>query len=431
MRRLHTTALSIALAALSVGIMPSQAAAQNRQGRQAEEQNAAPKISLSRGFQKGAVEAQDLVQKQDFAGAKAKLEAIQSTATKADDNYFLGSLMLQTGLGLQDEALQRRALETMLSSGMTPASEVSKFNFFIGQFALNAKQYADARAKFQQAIDAGYAGAVPDVMIANAYFNEAQDHIADNQFTDAGKALVEQGLPHLKKAIAAQEAAGEAVDASWYNKGLTMAIYAKSPTAGEWAQVVLPKSGTPDNWRLALRQVQDENPSMTRDESLDVLRLMAAANALQGDYSYNEYAEAANRVGLPGEVKSIIDQGRASGAINATFLSDLYQIANTAIPGDKSSLAASEKSAASAANGRPAANTGNAYLGYGDNAKAIQLYRLALEKGGVDADEVNTRLGIALVRSGDKAAAREAFAKVQGTGVRKRIADLWSVWAST
>jgi hypothetical protein len=427
MRRLHTTALSIALAAMSTGLlMPAQAVAQKKQ-----EENAAPKISLSRGFQKGAVEAQGLVQKGDFAAAKAKLDEIQSTATKADDNYFFGSLLLQTGIGLKEEALQRRALETMLASGMTPATEVSKFHFFIGQFAFNAKQYGEARAQFQKAVDANYVGAVPEVMIANAYFNEAQDHISNNQFTDAGKALVEQGLPHLKKAIETQEAAGETVDASWYNKGLTMAIFAKSPTSSEWARLALPKSGTADNWNLALRQVQDEYPNMTRDESLDVMRLMAATKAIKGDYNYNEYAEAANRVGLPGEVKSIIDQGRSSGAIGATFLSDLYQIANTAIPGDKASLATSEKSAASAATGRPAANTANAFLGYGENAKAIQLYRTALEKGGVDANEVNTRLGIALVRSGDKAGALEAFGKVTGTGVRKRIADLWTVWLSS
>ncbi|MBU0556501.1 MAG: hypothetical protein KKD64_05570 [Alphaproteobacteria bacterium] len=433
MRLFNTTALSIALAAVAAGAFaPSAASAQSRKEKkeQQQEQNAAPKISLSRGFQKGAVEAQELVQKQDFAGAKAKLDEIQASATKPDDHYFFASLLLQVGINLKDEALQRRALETMIESGMTPATELPKFHYFVGQFAFNAKQYDQARTHFQQAIDANYGGALPEVLIANTYFNEAQEQIVNNQFTDAGKAKVEQGLPHLKRAIELQEASGEAVDASWYNKGLSMATFAKSPSAPEWTKIALAKSGTPDNWRLVLRMLQDEYPNISRDENLDILRLMAATKSLQNDYSYNEYAETANRVGLPGEVKAIIDQGRASGEIGANFLSDLYQIANTGMAQDKASLASSEKSAAGAATGRPAANTGNAFLGYGENAKAAQLYRLALEKGGVDADEVNTRLGIALARSGDKAGAIEAFSKVSGTGVRKRIADLWTVWVN-
>ena len=46
---------------------------------------------------------------------------------------------------------------------------------------------------------------------------------------------------------------------------------------------------------------------------------------------------------------------------------------------------------------------------------------------GVDADEVNTRLGIALARSGDKAGAKAAFAEVKGAP-RSGIAALWTAY---
>ncbi len=71
-------------------------------------------------------------------------------------------------------------------------------------------------------------------------------------------------------------------------------------------------------------------------------------------------------------------------------------------------------------------NTADAYLGYGDYAKAAELYKLALTKGGVDASTANTRLGIALARSGQKDAALQAFGLV--TGARKPIADYWTIW---
>src|SRR3546814_19582267 len=74
-------------------------------------------------------------------------------------------------------------------------------------------------------------------------------------------------------------------------------------------------------------------------------------------------------------------------------LSEVYSLASGKIASDKASLAAGERDAAKAANGKIAASIGDAYLGYGDYAKAATLYRLGLQKGSVDANEVNTRLG--------------------------------------
>jgi hypothetical protein len=421
---LHTTALSVALA-VTIGLVnPAAADAQRKKAEEPQQQ----KISLSKAFNPLAVEIQKLVDAKDFANAKLKIGEAAASLSKPDDTYFMGNLTLNVGLGLKEEAMQRRGLEMMLESGMTPAADAPKFHYYVGQFAINAKDFPGARHHLGQALAGNYGGALTEVYLANSYFSEAQAHITNNQYSDAGKALVQQGLPHLRKAIEVQKASGQAVDASWYNKGLVMAVFGKDPAALDWMKLALAGSGTPDNWRLVLRELQNSNSNLGREENLDILRLMAASKALQNAYSYNEYAETANRVGLPGEVKAIIDAGRASGEIEKTMLADIYQVANATMAKDKASLAASEKSAGAAANGRLAVNTGNAFLGYGDNAKAIALYRLALDKGGVDADEVNTRLGIALQRSGDSAGALEAFGKVGGTGLRKTIAELWAVW---
>ena len=73
--------------------------------------------------------------------------------------------------------------------------------------------------------------------------------------------------------------------------------------------------------------------------------------------------------------------------------------------------------------------TADAYLGYGDYAKAATLYRAALGKSGVDSNLANLRLGIALGRSGDKAGATTALNAVSGP--RAGIAKLWLTWLST
>ena len=70
----------------------------------------------------------------------------------------------------------------------------------------------------------------------------------------------------------------------------------------------------------------------------------------------------------------------------------------------------------------------DAFLSYGDAAKAESLYAIALNKSGVDANRVLTRLGIAQVDQGKSAEALATLAKVQGP--RKPIAQLWSAYAS-
>jgi hypothetical protein len=66
--------------------------------------------------------------------------------------------------------------------------------------------------------------------------------------------------------------------------------------------------------------------------------------------------------------------------------------------------------------------------GYGQLAEAAAMYRLALSKGGVDADTVQIRLGMVLAKSGDKAGAQAAFQAVAGPGPRKAIAQYWLIW---
>ena len=138
----------------------------------------------------------------------------------------------------------------------------------------------------------------------------------------------------------------------------------------------------------------------------------------------------ASKTGIYGEVKSAIDQGRAKGVLKGTAGADLYQTATPKIAGDKASLASAEADARKAATGKIAAATADAYLGYGDYAKAAALFDLAKQKGGVDADEVNTRMGIAKAMGGDFASAKAAFQSVQA-GTRKKIADLWLAYLAT
>ena len=236
------------------------------------------------------------------------------------------------------------------------------------------------------------------------------------------------GLANVDKAVAAKAAAGAKAPESWYKRASSVAYKAKlNAESAKWTREQVRAYPTNDNWRSALVVYRD---SAQRDGNLnlDIFRLMRATKSMAGERDYYEYASLATERGLPGEAKSIIDEGMATSAVPASSraLTELRGMANAKIAGDKASLAAAERQAGAAANGRVAAATADAYLGYGQDDKAIALYRTALTKGGVDVDAVNTRMGVALLRSGDKASARTAFTSVKGA--RAEIAAFWLLW---
>ena len=69
---------------------------------------------------------------------------------------------------------------------------------------------------------------------------------------------------------------------------------------------------------------------------------------------------------------------------------------------------------------------GDSYFSLGQFPQAVEQYRLALAKGGVDAGRVNARLGVALARSGDLPGAQAALSQASGNWAS--VAGFWSVW---
>jgi tetratricopeptide (TPR) repeat protein len=185
---------------------------------------------------------------------------------------------------------------------------------------------------------------------------------------------------------------------------------------------------SPDNWRTVLELFQDR-AKFDDQGNLDLFRLKRAASALKGEKDYVEYAETANLRGLPGEAKAVLDEGIAKKMLDTAkpYVRDLKAIVEPKVARDKASLAGLEKEAKAAPGVKLIAGLGDAYLGYGNYAKAIEMYRASMGKTGADAATLNTRIGIALAMSGDKAGAEAAFKSVQG-GARGTLAQYWLAW---
>jgi hypothetical protein len=377
-------------------------------------------LKISNEFRAPAAEIQKLIEAKDWAGVKARIDALDALAKNDDEKYYAATFRLQASAGSNDNVNTVRALDALLVNPKTPPANLGQYNFFRGDFAYQEKKYADAVRYLTKARDLGY-----QTQGTNLNLRIAQAQLEGGQ--------VAAGATSIDAAIKAEEAAGRKAPEAWYK-----VVVSKFYTAGDkanaslWLSRQVAAYPSPDAWRSSLmvflEQASAKGTTLDADLRLDVLRLVRAAKGLAGESDFYEYADAAQRRGLPWEVVSLIDEGRAAGKVAKPNprLDPLY---TQAINRQKAevSLTAEEKRAAGAANGAVAMATADAYLASRNLPKAVELYRLALQKGGVDGAMVNTRLGIALALSGQKAEAKTAFAAVT-TGPRAEVARFWSTW---
>lgn len=391
------------------------------QRKKKEEAPAQPVISEA--FRTAALATDAAVKAKDFATADQQLAAARAAATpgNVEEAYFLAQLQVQLAQAKNDRTALASGLDALLASPKLPEADRAALTYNRGVLALNAKQTDVALQNFERAKQLGFQDPELDLRIAQI---------------NVQRGNVDAGVAAIDKAIAAKKAAGQPVPPAWYDYAIAGLYKAnKGAEAGQWARRQLTEYPTQANWRKVLVLFRDRSDSngatLGNAARIDTMRLMRDTKSLADQNDYREYALLAVDLGLPYETVAIIDEGRANGKIpaSATVFNQLKTTAQSQIRAE-GSLATLDTKSKAAANGRMAAGTANAYLASGNNAKAIELFETALQKGGVDADEVNTRLGIAYARAGQAAQAKAAFAKVTAAP-RNEIANFWTLYVDS
>ncbi len=392
----------------------------------------APGRKLSPDVLKAAQTAQALIAAKDYAAAEPAVAQAEAAAKTDDDKYIAAALrydMEQQRLAAAqaanpnapvDETVLAKPLDALIANPTTPADTRGRLNYRRGALAYNGKQYASAIQYFQQAKQLGYSDDNIDLQIAQA-------KVATGD--------VQGGLAQLNSIIDAQVAAGKKPPEDYYKYGLGKAYAAKMPVQTfTWMQKYIAAYPTPKNWRAMIVIYgfqQDSLAKLDKDQQIDLFRLMRSTNALADQVDYEDYAQKLVDRGLPSEAKTVLQEGITTGKVPSSSANAkaILAAANKGIASE-GSMSSLEKQAMASSTGKLADQTADAYLAQGNYAKAVELYRAALQKGGVNTDEVNTRLGISLAQSGDKAGATAAFAAVT-TQPRKDIAALWTTHLQT
>lgn len=414
MKSLTHAILTAALLAGGASVVAAPAAAQKKGKEQG-----APSLKLGNAVREPAAKAQAAIAAKDIATAEPLVAQAEAAAKTDDERYIAAALRLNVeairmGQTNGDASVLKAPLDALLANPKTPQADQAKYAYQRGVIANNAKDYAGAAAFFERARTLGYSDPNLPLQLVRLKMDSGDT---------AG------GLAELEKAMAAQTAAGQKPDEQLYRFAIAKTGQAKmAPQTLAWIERYLAAYPTTKNWRdmVVFYGIQPQSTiALDKGQKVDLYRLLRAGKSLADQYDYELYGQYAFDLGVPYETKTVLTEGKAVGKVPASSgtASGLLAAANTSIASE-GGLGGLETRAKAAANGKLAASTADAYLGSGNYAKAVELYRVALQKGSVDADAVNTRLGIALANGGDKAGARTAFEAVKGAP-RADVARLW------
>jgi len=358
----------------------------------------------------------------DIPALKPQLLALKPLAQSADEKQALGAMIFNAGITAKDEDLEIEGIDLMLSSGKLAQAEAARFNVVGFQIATGRKQFDQARAYLQAAIDLGFSS--PNASTDDLRLNYAELYFSEERYAD--------GLTYLADLIAARKAAGSEVPLKWYRRAVSVAYTNEIvPQVYEFAAGWVTDYPSPESWRDAVNLTRNLN-EFESQPLLDLLRLGRKIGTFKGKNDYIAYIESADARRLPGEVKAVIEEAYANGTIprgSDSFVDDQYRLASDRAGAERAEMVGLERDAnAASAQLRTVVAAGDVFLSNGENAKAAGFYQKALGMAGVDRDHVLTRLGMALIGTGDIAGAREALANVGGA--RLPVARLWAAYAA-
>lgn len=406
MARLRYMTLTFGLLAMTgamAALSPAMAAKNSAPG--------SPVIEMSSNFRAAAQAADSAIKAGDVATAQAQISGLMPTTDF--EAYTAAGLRLELAVLKRDFQAQRVALTDMFKTTSVPKKDAPRLRYVAGYLSYVVGNNDDALAQLDYAKTLGYDG-------IDATMLRADIALRKNKLRDA--------RPFVQEAIARQRASGQPVPAAWYDRAISLAY-----ASGDWTEVGalyrerLSHYDSAGEWRSALTNYLSA-PGMDSQVQLDLYRLQAANGAMASERDYQAYAQLAEKAGNHAEAKAIIEAGRSAGKLTQTQAATAALMKSVTAKAAKqiAALPAAGKKAAGAKDGSAALAVADDYFSLSQFPQAVEYYRMALSKGGVDQGKANARLGIALARSGDLAGAKAALAQANGNWAN--VAGFWSVW---
>jgi tetratricopeptide (TPR) repeat protein len=336
---------------------------------------------------------------------KSAVEQIRVAAYASLKNYPETIKSIDTALALGVPPEMQKNYKGLLAVAYSEAGDVAKS-------VQITKEYLDA-----------YGGA------ADQYAYVARNKLNTKEYDEA--------VSYANKAIEQNEKEGKGPNATYYN--IVLSGYGQGNKLAEYYNTlakVAPILNKDIYWRPLIEGAKRE-PKYKREEGLlDVYRALEQAKVPLTPQQQQEMGEIALNSGMAIESERVLAPLFAAGTLGgpgdaqADRNKKFYAKAQADAKADKAGgLAQSEKEAANKPTGAVYVSTGESYLGAGDYAKAAELLKKGLEKGGLEpgaADLARLRLGIAQMKGGQKEEARKTWAEVKGDNGSAWLAKVWT-----
>lgn len=380
----------------------------------AEKEKKPPKVSSA--VVKKLKPAQEAIQKGDFdTGIQLSKEALEVSETPYDKEVSLRTLMAGHG-NKKDFAAYAAAAEQLLAANPENIApdERMRFHKQLAQISFQEKNYEKAQ-KYAELWAQDGGGAEANEVLAASFLirKDCKNGIGPLEKSLEGKEPAENQLRQLNYC--------------YYTLG-------DKPKREATMQALL--------YRFPKREYFIDLTNMYQEQDADnravlsMYRLGFDKDWLTRESEYLEYADMALEAGSPAEAQKVYDAAAAKNLVTKGDRSERIRTQSKQLAAeDRKMIAALDKEAKAGKNGEADVKVGLAYLGLGDNQKALEAIQRGLLPERVGkvkrVDEANMMLGVAQVRLGNKAEAAKAFEEAKKDPRMAKAADLWLKLAAT
>ena len=361
--------------------------------------------------------AQNASKARKWADCLSNLKTADATAGKtAYDTFIINELTAFCALSSNDIATATRAYEANISSPFA-ADKVAQRTRDLAKIYFNARDYKKTVEVGRDAIAKGYGDPDTYLVVAQSYY---QMNDFRNAWEFVGNWIKDQekrGQRPRENAIqiyvtSCMRLKDEACTAAGFEKLVTY-----YPNPAGWANLM-----------------QSLFASRNEAAAFNAYRLATDVGAMRTGDDYTEMAQRALEKGLPGEALSTLEAAFARKVFTDKRDIDrntrLLNTTKERAAADRASLAKQDRDAAASKSADVDLRVGQAYMSYGQYAQAVTAIRRGIAKGNAtDPAEAQLVLGIALLKSGNKAEAGRVLRGIKGDAELQRVAKLWSLRA--
>jgi tetratricopeptide (TPR) repeat protein len=377
-------------------------------------------------------EADKLMKEKKFKEALAIIneKVVPITGKTAYEEMVTNELKAACLAQLRDYAGVAKVYEAMLAANQVSAGQINQRIETLGDIYATLGDFTKAVDAYEKYLKASPGSADVTAKLLNSYFKKGDyrsaSDIAQKLVKKAEDAKVKPESDWLKMLaycydkLSKKEGIGKAESDAYTVKiaNVMESLLEFYPTPAYW------------NDMLKITYNEVKGGGFSDREKIEFYRLKKAVGAMNAA-EYNDLAELAISVLDAGDAKTALEDGLSSKVLESSERTTrLLNRAKADAAADLASIDSLLKEAATKPTGEPLAKIGAAYLGHGENEKALATIQKAIAKGGLKAiDESYVRLGVANLNLGKKAEAIKAFQSVSEKSNLSRVAKLWIIYA--